>query len=98
MLFPNLAAFATLLAITLATPTPLDDGNTDNGTSHTLTKYEVNCRSGGNTLPRCYESGSAGCRCSSIGVYNCQDDECKTYCGCSRYVLLNLQTPTVATR
>jgi hypothetical protein len=97
MLLPNVAALITLLTITTASPTPLENKSADNGTFSALVKYTVYCRSGGNTLPRCYEGGSAGCRCTSYGIYNCQDAECKKYCSCEQYVLLNLHTPTIAT-
>lgn len=77
MLLPNLAAFATLPTIIIATTTLIEDQRADNGTVRALAKYEVNCRKEGNTLPRCYKSASAGYRYSTIGVYNSQDAECQ---------------------
>lgn len=83
-----LPLFAALFTTTLASPTP--QVSPTNGTLTALAKYEVNCNAGGNTLPRCYEGGAAGCRCDSFGTFLCQDAECRQYCGCSEYVYLCL--------
>jgi hypothetical protein len=63
-----------------ASPTPNDQSS--RGEIGALVSYDIGCNAGGNTLPRCYEGGSANCRCDYIGTFLCQDAECRAFCGC----------------
>lgn len=72
--------FFVLSALISASPTPNDQS--PRSEIGALVSYGIGCNAGGNTLPRCYEGGSAGCRCDYIGTVLCQDAECRDFCGC----------------